>query len=339
MTATRHPVGPTELDADRRARFRRLAAPSFSGDALSRVRDYGIVVGFVAIFVFLTFESPVFFSADNFRNLLYQSAALGLIACAGTLLLISGGFDLSVGATFALAGVVAAKLSGDLPVGLALTAGVLAGLVVGVCNGFLATVGRINPLVATLASSIVISGIAFVLTQGRLISVTEADYKVLGQGEVAGIHYQSLIWLAFAVFCGVVLAFSTFGRYVYAAGGNPEAARLSGIRVSLVRTATYGLSGLAAGIAGVLASSQVGTGRADAGSPLVMGAIAAIVVGGTSIWGGEGAVWRTVLGVLLLALIGNGFNLLQVDPTYQQVLQGAIILLAVGIDAWTRRTR
>jgi ribose transport system permease protein len=324
--------------ASRTILMERLTARLFGRGVVETLRDYGIVFGFVALFVFLTVRSPVFFSADNFRNLMYQSTAIGLIAVAGTLLLISGGFDLSVGATFALAGVVAAKAAGDLPVPLALLAGVLVGLLVGICNGLLATVGRINPLVATLASSIVISGIAFVLTQGLLVNVTNESFKTLGQGKLLGIQYQTYIWVSFAVICGLLLAFTTFGRYVYAAGGNPEAARLSGIRVSVVRTATYGLSGLGAGTAGVLAASQVSTGQADAGAPLVMGAIAAVVVGGTSIWGGEGAVWRTVLGVLLLALIENGFNLLQVDPTYQQILQGAIILLAVGFDAWTRRT-
>jgi ribose transport system permease protein len=306
--------------------------------AVSVLRDYGIVLGFAAIFLFLTFRSPVFFSVDNFQNLLYQSTSIGLIAAAGTLLLISGGFDLSVGATFALAGVVAARAAGDVPVPIALAAGVLVGLGVGIVNGLLTTIGRINPLVATLASSIVISGFAFVLTKGMLVNVTDPSFKVVGLDKFAGLHYQSWIWIGFALACGGILTFTTFGRYIYAAGGNPEAARLSGIRVGLVRTSTYGLSGLSAGLAGVLITSQVATGQADAGATLPLGAVAAIVVVGTSIWGGEGAIWRTVLGVLLLGLIGNGFNLLQVDPTYQQILQGLIILSAVGFDAWTRRT-
>lgn len=305
--------------------------------SIASLRDYGIVFGFAAIFVFLATQSPVFLTADNFRNLLFQSTSIGLIAVAGTLLLISGGFDLSVGATFALAGVVAAKTAADLPNELALLAGVLVGLGVGVLNGLLTTVGRINPLVATLASSIVISGVAFVLTNGLLVTVADPDFKSLGLGTFATIRYQVWIWVGFAILCGALLAFTTFGRHVYAAGGNPEAARLSGIRVGLIRTTTYALSGLSAGLAGVLATSQVATGQADAGGTLALGAVAAIVVGGTSIWGGEGAVWRTVLGVLLLAMIGNGFNLLQVEPTYQQILQGLIILAAVGVDAWSRR--
>lgn len=303
----------------------------------SSLRNYGIVYGFLALFIFLSFASPVFFSVKNLSNLLFQSTSIGLIAIAGTLLLISGGFDLAVGATFALAGVVAAQMAAILPVPLALIAGVLVGSFVGLLNGLVTTFGRINPLVATLASSIVIGGVAFVLTGGYLVGVTAEGFQELGRGEFLGVKYQTIVWLAFAVICGLVLAYTTFGRQVYASGGNPEAARLSGIRVGFVRTVTYTLSGFAAGLAGVMAASQVSTGQADTGASLALSAIAAIVVGGTSIWGGEGAVWRTVLGVLLLALIGNGFNLLQVPPTYQDVLKGLIILGAVAVDAWTRR--
>jgi ribose transport system permease protein len=145
-----------------------------------------------------------------------------------------------------------------------------------------------------------------------------------------------------AIFTFVVwffLKFTRFGRRVYAVGGNPEAARLSGIRVNFVRASTFAISGAAAGLAGVIVTSRVATGQADSGGlNIALDAIAGIVIGGTSIAGGAGAIWRTVLGVLLLAMIGNGFNLLNVDSTYQRIFQGAIILFAVGIDAWSRRS-
>lgn len=301
------------------------------------LRDYGIVVGFLALFIFLAASSDVFFSAPNLRNVLYQASSVALMASAGTLLLISGGFDLSVGSVFALSGVVAAKLVVPVGVPAAIAIGISVGLVVGIVNGLLTTVGKINPLVATLASSIVISGVALRITDGMLVTVTDPAFEVLGSGKWLGVYYQTYIWIAFALLCGFLLRFTTFGRHIFAVGGNPEAARLSGIRVTLVRTTTYALSGLSAGLAGVLVASQVSTGQADTGGALALVVIAAIVVGGTSIWGGEGAVWRTVLGVLLLALIANGFNLLQVNPTYQQIVQGLIILIAVAIDAWTRR--
>ena len=134
-----------------------------------------------------------------------------------------------------------------------------------------------------------------------------------------------------------LLTWTTFGRYVYSAGANPVAARLSGVRVDGVRAATYALSGLSAGLAGIIVSSRAATGQADAGIGLEFSVLAAVIIGGTSVYGGEGAIWRTVLGVLFLGMIGNGFNLLNIDPTYQQIIQGGIILAAVAVDAWSRR--
>ncbi|MFD1716025.1 ABC transporter permease [Amnibacterium flavum] len=308
-----------------------------SRHVIERVRDYGIVAATGLLVVALALLSPVFFTAANIGNLLFQATSVGLIACAGTLLLISGGFDLSVGANFAFSGVVAAMAASVLPAPIALAAGALVGTLIGACNGLLVTVGRINPLVATLASSIVIGGLAFLLTQGRLINVTDEAFRAIGTGRFLGIYLQTFIWIGFAIVCGLILAFTALGRHIYAVGGNAEAARLSGVRVTTVRTAAYALSGLAAGIAGVLSASQVATGQANVGASLALGSVAAIVVGGTSMLGGEGAVWRTVLGVLLLALISNGFNLMQVDPMFQQIVEGVIILLAVGVDAWARR--
>ena len=146
-----------------------------------------------------------------------------------------------------------------------------------------------------------------------------------------------IVWAVFALVCGFLLWRTKYGRYIYASGGNAEAARLSGVRVNLIRGSTYAISGLSAGIAGVIVTSRVSTGDASTGTfPLAV--IAGIVIGGTSILGGQGAVWRSVLGILLLALIGNGFNLLGVNPIYQQILQGSIILTAVAVDAWARKT-
>jgi ribose transport system permease protein len=304
---------------------------------LSALRDYGIVASFIALFVALAVSSDVFLTERNILNVLDQSAAVGLMACGGTLVIIAGGFDLSVGAVFAIAGVVAAQSAPHMDPAFALILGALTGLGIGIGNGILTTVGRINPLVATLASSIIIRGIALVMTGGFLVNVTEPSFNSLGVGDVWGINYSVIIWAVFAVICAVLLAQTAFGRFIYAAGGNPEAARLSGIRVGVVRATTYAISGLSAGIAGVLVTSRVNTGQADAGLGLELSTIAAIVIGGTSIMGGEGAIWRSILGVLLLALIGNGFNLLGIDPIYQQILQGGIILTAVAVDAWARK--
>jgi ribose transport system permease protein len=307
------------------------------GVGLTSLRDYGIVASFIVIFVYLTFKSDVFLTKVNLFNVLDGNSSDGIMAVGGTLVLIAGGFDLSVGAIFALSGVIAAMLASHMDPTYAILIGALSGLGVGIVNGFITTVGRINAIVGTLATSIIISGVALVLTDGLLINVTAPGFTSLGQGTILTLHYSVIVWGVFALVCGFLLWRTRFGRYIYASGGNAEAARLSGVRVNLIRGSTYAISGLSAGIAGVLVASRVSTGDASTGTfPLAV--IAGIVIGGTSILGGQGAVWRSVLGILLLAMIGNGFNLLGVNPIYQQILQGSIILAAVAVDAWARKT-
>jgi ribose transport system permease protein len=305
---------------------------------LSFLRDYAIVISFVSLFLVLTFTSPPFFTKTNLLNILDQSSTLGIIACGETIVFIAGGFDLSVGAIFALSGVVAAMSEPHVGPGAALFAGLMTGVLCGLANGLLVTVGRINAFMATIGSSFVIAGLALVLTKGYLITVTSPSYAILGQGTFVQLTYATWAWAAFALILGFLLRATTFGRYVYASGGNPVAARLSGVRVGVIRTLAFTFCGTGAALAGIILGSRVQTGQADAGANIVLTVIAGVVIGGVSIFGGEGAIWRAVLGILLLTLIGNGFNLLNVNPIYQQILQGAIILLAVAIDAWSRGT-
>ena len=304
---------------------------------VSALRDYGIVISFVILFIALSAASPVFLTERNLLNILDQQAAIGIIACAGTLVIIAGGFDLSTGAVFALAGVVAASTVGEVGVPFAMLLALIAALGVGAMNGALSTIGKINAIIATLATGIMVRGIAIALTGGQLVRVGEPEFAILGRGDLLGIKHSVWLFVGVVVVLSLLLWGTRFGRYVYAAGGNPEAARLAGVPVRLVRWTTFALSGLAAGLAGILISSKVATGQPDVGIGMEISAIAAIVIGGTSIMGGEGAIWRTVLGLLLLALIRNGFNLLNIDPIYQQIFQGGIILAAVAIDAWARR--
>ncbi len=306
---------------------------------LGSVRDYGIVASFIALFVALSVSSEHFLATDNLLNVLDQSAEVGIIACAGTLVVIAGGLDLSVGAIFAFAGIVAAKMEAVVGVPGGLMIGALSGLALGVGNGMLVSGAKINSIVGTFASGMVITGFAFLMTNGNIVTVSAPGFTELGLGSFAGVKYSIITWAVFATLVGCLLWRTRFGRYIYAVGANEDAARLSGIRVGWIRAGAFAISGLGAGVAGVIVASRVATGQAEVGgTSLTLSAVAAIVVGGTSILGGEGAVWRTVLGVLLLAMIGNGLNLLNVDPTYQQIVQGTIILVAVGIDAWARRT-
>lgn len=301
------------------------------------VRDLGILLAFVALFVGLSVATDTFLTQRNLLNILDQSAPLGIIACAITICIIAGIFDVSTGAIFAVSAVVATKVANSADPTLGLVAGVVAGLGLGILNGVLIHYTRINSFIGTLATSIVYRGIAILVTGGMIVTVTDASFSKLGTQELLSAKYSVYVFAAFFLLTAFLLARTTFGRYVYAVGGNPEAARLSGIRVGLVLGACYALSGFAAGVAGVLAASRTSSAQANLGMGLELSAIAAAVVGGTSILGGEGAVWRGILGVLTLAIIGNGFDLLSVNTTYQQLVQGVLILLAVAVDQLVRR--
>lgn len=305
------------------------------------VRDYGVVVAFIALFVVLSIRSPVFFTEENLKNLAFQTAPIGIMAAGGTLVFIAGGFDLSVGAVSAFTGICAAKIFVGTGMGLwpSLILAALAGLGIGVGNGLLITLGRVNAFIATLASAIIINGISQVMTAGNLVSVPGDNFTTLGLGRAWGIAYPVFVWLAFAGVLGFLLSRTPFGRYAYAVGGNAEAARLSGVRVNVVRATAFAISGLAGGIAGVILVSEVSTAQWDANKGIEFDVITAIVLGGTSLLGGEGAIWRSVLGAFFLMMIGNGFNLLGTSTQWQYVIKGVILAAAVALDAWARRAR
>jgi ribose transport system permease protein len=303
-----------------------------------RLRRAGIFGPFVVLFIVLSVASAPFFTKVNLLDILDQQASTLIIAAAGTLVLVAGGIDLSVGAIYALAGVTAAQLAQSVPPALAVLAGIAVGLVVGLANGLITTIGRINSLIATLAMSFVISGLASLVTGGNLI----IDYSRPGFADLARTSFLTVntsTWamIAVVVIFGILLSRTTSGRYMYAAGSNAEAARLAGIRVHRVRVLTFVLSGGAAALGGVIDASRVLSAQASNGqTTLTFTVLAGIVVGGTSILGGEGAIWRTVVGVLFIALIGNGSDLLGLNPLYDQIALGLILLIAVGSDAWSR---
>lgn len=303
---------------------------------LGSLRDYAVLLALAILFVSLSIASGPFLTSRNLLNVMEQNTGLGLIAVAGTLVLIAGGFDLSVGSVFAFSGVVAAQLANSIDPTVGIIVALLLAAIIGTANGMLVTVVRINPFIATLASAILVRGLALAATGGFLVNVSDESFRWLGRTDLLGVKLSIWIWIVVSAVLWFVLQRTTLGRYVFAAGDNEEAAALSGVRVPQIRTITYTLSGLAAGMAGVLSSSRVGTGQADAALGIELTAVAAIVVGGTSIRGGEGSIWRTLVGVLLIGLIGNGFNLLGFDPVYQSILFGAIILVAAGVDARVR---
>jgi ribose transport system permease protein len=294
----------------------------------------------VVLFLVLSVTSGPFLTTTNLLNILDQQSAILIMAAAGTLVLVGGGIDLSVGATYGLAGVVAAQVVLHTSPVVALAAAIAVGLVVGLVNGVVTTYFRINALIATLAVSFIVAGIASKVTNGNLLVLTDKPgFANVARSELLAV--RSSIWIALLclVVLGVLLSRTTFGRYLYAAGGNAEAARLAGVRINRVRIAAFMASGAAAAIGGVIDVSRVLSAQSTSGDQLTFTVLAAMVVGGTSILGGEGAVWRTSIGVLFIALVGNGFDLLGVDPLYQQITLGVILLLAVGADALSRARR
>lgn len=310
---------------------------ALSGDD---ARAAAIVVPFVLLFVTLAVLSPPFLTTTNLLNILDQQSHVLIIAAAGTLVLVCGGIDLSVGAVAGLAAVVGATvaLAAGAPMGFA--AGIAVGLAAGLANGIVITVFRINALIATLAMSFLVAGLTAAVAGGNLIVLFEVpEFGNLARSEFAGIRSSTWIMIVAVAIIGLALARTVAGRHIYAVGGNPEAARLAGVPVKPIRMATFVISGGAAGLGGLLIASRTLSAQASSGQELAFTVLAGIVVGGTSIAGGEGAVWRTVVGVIFIALIGNGFNLLGLDPLYRQIALGLIILLAVGIDAAIRTAR
>ncbi|HTW99844.1 MAG TPA: ABC transporter permease [Acidimicrobiales bacterium] len=321
------------------------ASPSGGHELARRVREsielssFAVIGVIVVLFVVLSATSSNFLTGSNLSNVLDETAEYGIMAAGEALVFISGGFDLSIGAIYALAGIFCAMAAQHMPTPLALILGTLSGLGMGIVNGLLVTLARINAFIATIGTQFVISSVALVVTGGLLISDSSASFVAIGRGSFLGVTYYSYAWLAVVVVTGFVLWRTRLGRYMKAAGGGEAAARLAGIRVGLVRTTAFALSGACAALAGVIEVSRTGTGNSNVDPTIPLTVIAAVVIGGVSIFGGEGAIWRTVIGALILTLIDDGLALLNVAPTWEQAFEGVIILIAVGFDAWTRLRR
>jgi ribose transport system permease protein len=333
MSATGQGVRQTGPSGSGAAR----TAANWRGTTVVILRDYAVIVTGVIVFVFLSASQSAFFSVTNLENIAYQNAPLTIMAVGTTIAIIMRGFDLSMGSVYAFAGVTAAWLANHVDPTVGIIGGVVTGLLVGVVNGLLVTKGRINSFLATLATGIIVVALGNLITGGFQITVTNPSFQTIGTSQVLGLQDATWLLVIFAVVVGVILAMSRFGRYSYAIGGNPAAARLSGVRLNFVQVAAFGLSGLGAGAAGVIAASEIGQGSTDVGSDLTLQAIAAVVVGGTSIAGGSGAIWRSVCGVALLAMIANGISLFGANPVYGDIITGLIILVAVALQGLTKR--
>lgn len=298
------------------------------------VATYGIFVALAALFVVLAAAMPdTFLTTGNLTNVLRQNSFTAVLAVGMTLTILTGGIDLSVGSVVALSGVLAAEaLAQGHGVAAAIGAGVATGAVVGVVNALLVTRVRIPPFLASLAMMLIVKAAAFKRTGGETVRLPEdavASFGALMDGLAPVAIMLAVVGLGW-----FVLAWTPFGRHVYAVGGNVEAARLAGIRVPRVLLGVYLICGALAGLAGVMVASRLGAGDPRTGVSFELDAVAASVVGGTSLFGGRGSVWGTLAGVFFIGMLGNGLNLYGVESYNQQIVKGVVLLAATSLDLW-----
>jgi ribose/xylose/arabinose/galactoside ABC-type transport system permease subunit len=289
--------------------------------------------------VVLTLASPYFLTASNLAIVARQVSLATIIAIGMTLVILLGGIDLSVGSTVALASVVVGyvMVTLQMPIPVAVLAGLLAGVLVGLINGFLVIRTGVPPIIVTLGMMGLARGAALVITQGSTISGLPETYLTLGQGYVGLVPIPVIIALVLAVLAHVFLSHTTLGRHVYFIGSNEEAAVLSGVAVPRVKVLIFTLCATLAAFEAVIETARMSTAQPASGVGYELNAIGAVIIGGTSIMGGEGTILGTVLGAILLGLILNGLILLGVSAYWQQVFSGAVIILAVTLDTWRRR--
>ena len=306
------------------------------------VKDFGIVFGLIAIMLFLTLNTGTFLTGRNFINLFDQAAIVGLLAAAATLCIVSGVFDLSSTANLAVSAIAGVMITQHLGVIAGFVGALLVGAALGTVTGLIVVSTKVNSFIGTLAVSIIYRGLAIVITGGAIVAPLPeqlAAFQTWTWPSLFGLTAGSVLMVAVTIVLGIVLWRTTFGRRIYAVGGNKEAARLSGIRTGSIHVAVFAISGLCSAMAGMILASRAGSAQPAMAIGIELTAIAAVVIGGTSILGGQGAMWRAFVGVMILTVIGNGFNLLHWDTTYQQVVTGILILLAVAADGLFFRKR
>lgn len=299
----------------------------------------GLTLAFVAELVFFSIRSPYFLDADNFKNIGRAMAIVGIAAVGETIVIISGGFDLSVGSTMAAAGMLSGYMvDSGASVWPAFAAALALGLLIGLANGSIVSYARINPLIATLATLAIVRGSGFVITGGEDLVISNGRYLELGTGALVGIPITVVVLVGTFLVFGAVMPRSLFGRYAYAIGSSARAAKLAGVPVGRWRLAFYATCGVLAAIAGVVTVARTGTAQPSANLGIELDVITAVILGGASLTGGRGRLAGTFLGLLLIATLNNGLILISVQSYWQQVVKGVILLLAVFWDE-LRRTR
>ncbi|AZO96473.1 ribose ABC transporter permease [Halocella sp. SP3-1] len=302
-------------------------------------RELSSLIGLIVLCTILAIISPAFLSVTNILNVLVQVAVISVIAAGSTFVILTGGIDLSVGSILGLCGVMTAavlKSTGN-PL-LAVLTGVLLGAFLGLVNGVVISIGKVPAFVTTLGMMSVARGIAFIYTRGRPISGFPDGFRYIGSGYIGDIPFPVIEAIIIFLIAAYVLKKTPFGRYVYAIGSNEVATKLSGIKTNKYKIMVYVISGLLSGFAAIMFIGRINSGHPLAGDGYELDAIAAVVIGGTSLSGGKGTVFGTLIGALIMGVIRNGLNLLNVDAFWQGVVLGVVIVVAVLIDQRSKKT-
>lgn len=295
------------------------------------------LLGLLILSVIVSVLSPRFLTTANLLNVFRQTSINAIIAAGMTFVILTAGIDLSVGSTLAFSSAVAAgMLASGTNIIVAIISSVLIGGLAGVFNGIVITKGKVQPFIATLSTMILLRGATLVYTSGRPIAVTGQDispiFRWIGTGNIFSIPVPIIIMALSYLVCFYILSQTKFGRYIYAVGGNEEASRLSGINTDKVKILAYGISGVLSAIAGIIVMSRLSSAQPTAGDGYELDAIAAVVLGGTSLVGGQGTIIGTVIGALIIGILNNALNLMDVQSYYQMIAKALVILIAVLLD-------
>ena len=298
-------------------------------------QNLGTIAALIILIVFVSVLNPAFLQVNNLLNLMRQLIINGFIALGMTFVILTGGIDLSVGSTLAFTSAIfAGLLQNGMNTGLAILITLALGLALGLLNGLLITKGKLAPFIVTLATMTIFRGLTLVYMDGRPISGPKENFafQFLGKGQVFGIPFQVILFLIVYIVLSTLLNKTSHGRKIFAVGGNEKASFISGIKIDKVKILVYVISALMAVVSGIVLTSRLNSAQPTAGSAYEMDAIAAVVLGGTSMTGGSGSLTGTLIGILILGVLNNGLNLLGVSSFYQQIVKGVVILIAVLID-------
>ena len=292
----------------------------------------------IALFIILSIASPNFLTSTNLSSVVRQTAVINIMALGMTVIIISGGIDLSVGSILALGGLLGTMvMEKGGAIGSGVVVGLLVGMSCGLANGAMVTFLRINPFIVTLGTMGIFRGMALIISNGLPVHQIPKQYSYLGEGTLLAVPFVLWILLFCALVIHVILEHTRLGRYAFSIGSNPDAAYYAGVPVRFVTIVVYGIAGLLTGLSGMIEASRLMTGQPTGGQGYELTAIAAVVIGGGSLRGGEGSVLGTLVGAFIMGLLSNGSDLLGTNPYWQQVIIGAVIIIAVSFDELRKR--